>query len=370
MTSNSNYIGSGGDENKVSLRDLGYNQAIEDYSTEANFSSFGIGRVILEHKERYVVKTENGDYEAEVVGNLRFSAQSRLDYPAVGDWVAISEYDDTKVLIHAVYPRNTIIKRKAIGKYGEQQIIATNINYAFVMQAVNRDFNLNRIERYLTICQDSGVKPIIVISKIDLIDEELLAEILNSVHRRVKDVPVIAISNENGEGIGKLQDWLIPGSTYCVLGSSGVGKSTLINTISGNTRLKTGFIGAGTDRGKHVTSHRELIVLESGSIIIDTPGMREIGITEMGEGLARTFDSISQLAMECRFTDCTHVHEKGCAVLRALADGEIDSDLYENYLKLVREKEHFESTVAEKRKKGKDLAKLIKTVKKNKKNKF
>ena len=189
----------------MTLEDLGYNIELENYRRGQNLDSFGVGRVISEHKERYVVKTTEDEYDAEIIGNLRFSAQKRSDFPAVGDWVAISEYDEEKVLIHSVFPRKTIIERQTVGKQGEKQIIATNVDFAFIVQAVDRDFNINRIERYLTICNTSNVKPIIVLNKIDLINEIELKKLISKVQERVKQVPLIEISNETKKGIEKLK---------------------------------------------------------------------------------------------------------------------------------------------------------------------
>jgi ribosome biogenesis GTPase len=179
----------------MNLQNLGYTPTLETYRIENNLASFGVGRIILEHKERYVVKTETNEFEAEIIGNLRFSAQSRADFPAVGDWVAISEYDENKVLIHSVFPRKTIIERQSVGKFGEKQIIAANIDYAFIVQAVDRDFNVNRIERYLTICYTAKVEPIIVLSKVDLVGENELQELIKQVESRINNVQVLTISN-------------------------------------------------------------------------------------------------------------------------------------------------------------------------------
>lgn len=349
------------------LEDLGYNAALENYRKEHQLDSFGIGRVVLEHKERYVVKTTENEFEAEIIGNLRFSAQSRSDFPAVGDWVAISEYDESKVLIHAILPRKTIIERQSVGKFGEKQIIATNIDYAFIVQAVDRDFNLNRIERYLTICYASKVEPIIVLSKIDLIENSELEEIKESVKQRIKNVELITISNQNMDGYENLRNVFEKGKTYCLLGSSGVGKSTLTNNLSGGELMKTGNISLSTAKGKHVTSHRELVVVKKGGILIDNPGMREVGITDVSTGIEQTFEIIAELAEECRFKDCKHINEKGCAVLDAIKEGTIDEATYNNFQKMEREKSHFESTVAEKRKKAKEFGKMVKEVMKNKK---
>ena len=349
----------------MTLQSIGYTPDLEAYRQEHQLDAFEVGREIAEHKDRYVVKTASAELDAEIIGNLRFSAQSRRDLPAVGDWVAISEYDQDKALIHALFPRNTILERQAVGKHGEKQIIATNIDAAFIVQAIDRDFKLNRIERYLTICHTANVDPIILINKIDLIHEEELHEIIRSVHQRIKGVPVLAISNESLSGIEQVREMIEPGKTYCLLGSSGVGKSTLLNTLLGKPWMKTNAISDSTQRGKHVTTHRELQILENGGILIDNPGMREVGIADAGGGLEITFDQILELAETCRFNDCTHTTEVGCAVIAAVDSGEIDQASYENYLRMEREKNHFESTVAEKRKKDKVFGKIMKDYKKN-----
>jgi len=351
----------------MTLEDFGFNKELEEYQKEHNLMSFGIGRVISEHKDRYTVKTAADEFDAELIGNLRFTAESRNDLPAVGDWVSITEYDDNKALIQAVFPRKSIVERKAVGKLGQTQIIATNIDFGVIVQSVNRDFNINRLERYLTICNDSKIEPIIVLSKVDLLEKEKLEELIVQVKERIKDVPLFVISNQSQLGIEKLKSELIKGCTYCLLGSSGVGKSTLINTLTGTNLMDTGEISESIDRGKHVTSHRELIVFENG-ILIDNPGMREVGITNASDGLEMTFDEILNLSKDCRFRDCTHSNEKGCAVLAALDKEELDSDSYANFVKMEKEKMHFESDSKERKKKDKDLGKLIKRVKKQRKN--
>lgn len=350
----------------MTLEELGYNEELENYRKDRNLDQFQVGRIISEHKERYVVKTADQELDGEIIGNLRYSAHNRSDFPAVGDWVAISVYDDNKVLIHSVFPRKTIIERQSVGKHGEKQIIATNIDYAFIVQAVDRDFNINRIERYLTICNASMVKPIIVLNKIDLINDANLSTLKTAVQERVKHVPVIAISNETQKGIENLKKSIKRGETYCLLGSSGVGKSTLVNKLSGKQMMKTNTISSSTNKGRHVTSHRELLVLENGGILIDNPGMREVGIADSTDGLEITFEKIIELSKNCKFNDCTHTTEIDCSVLAAVESGEIDKSSYENYLKMEREKEHFESTVAEKRKKDRDFGKMLKNYKKNK----
>lgn len=349
---------------EMTLEDLGYSSELETFRKDQNLDSFGVGRIISEHKERYVVKTPEKEYDGEIVGNLRFTAHTRADFPAVGDWVAISEYEGNKVLIHSVFPRKTILERQAVGKQGEKQIIATNIDYAFIVQAVDRDFNINRIERYLSICNISNVKPIILLNKIDLITNSELSRLVSKVQQRIKQVPIISISNESHKGFEELKETIEKGKTYCLLGSSGVGKSTLLNNLAGEQLMKTNTVSASTNKGRHVTSHRELMVLDNGGLLIDNPGMREVGITDSKEGIENTFNAIIEMSKNCKFKDCTHTTEVGCAVLKAVETGEIDKSSYENFLKIEREKEHFESTVADKRKKDKDFGKMTKNYKK------
>ncbi|SNZ00591.1 ribosome small subunit-dependent GTPase A [Flagellimonas pacifica] len=351
----------------MKLEHFGYNDKIEKLRIQHNLVDFKIGRIISEHKERYIVKTEKGEFDAEIIGNLRYTANTRKDFPAVGDWVAISEYDD-KVLIHSIFPRRTIIERQTVGKQGEKQIIATNIDFAFIVQAVDRDFNINRIERYLTICNTSNVKPIIILNKIDLINDNVLNDLMSKVQERMKQVPVIAISNESQKGIEKVKEYILKGKTYCLLGSSGVGKSSLLNNLSGKQLMKTNTISISTNKGRHVTSHRELIVLENRGIIIDNPGMREVGIADSDEGLEKTFEKIVELSKNCKFKDCSHTIEIDCAVITAVESEKVDKLFYENYLKMKREKEHFELTIAEKRKKDKDFGKMVKQFKNLKKS--
>jgi ribosome biogenesis GTPase len=351
----------------MTLEELGYNSDLEDFKIEKGFDSFNVGRVISEHKDRYTVKNDTNEFEAELIGNLRFTAENRYDLPAVGDWVSISEYDENKALIHSIFPRKSIVERKAVGKLGQAQIIAANIDFGLIVQSVNRDFSVNRLERYLTICNASKIEPIIVLSKIDLIETKDLEELLLQVKGRIKNTPIFAISNQSQNGIEEIRSHLIKGKTYCLLGSSGVGKSTLINTLTGSEMMDTAEISESIDRGKHITSHRELVVLENG-ILIDNPGMREVGITDISDGLEMTFDEIASLAQECKFNDCTHTNEKGCAILTALDNETLDSDSYANYMKMEKEKMHFESNAQERKKKDKDLGKMIKSVKKHRKN--
>lgn len=348
----------------MKLEDLGYNDRIKKLRVENNLNDFEIGRVTSEHRERYIVKTEEGEFEAEITGNMRFSASGREGFPAVGDWVALTTYGSDFAVIHNIIPRFSTISRQAVGQFGEIQIIAANIDFALIVQAVDRDFSINRIERYLTICYSSKVTPVIILTKTDLINEQSKAEIIETIHKRLNDVQVFAISNETQDGYEALKRIIEKGKTFCMLGSSGVGKSTLLNNLSGRSIMKTGTISESTSKGRHITSHRELIVLENGGILIDNPGMREVGIVDTADGLETTFDIVFSLAQNCKFKDCTHTNETGCSVIEAVEKGMLDKSLFENYQKMQRERLFFETSVAEKKKKEKIFGKILKDYKK------
>lgn len=350
------------------LADLGYTDQFEKARIEQNLDGFDIGRIVAEHKERYMVRNDSGEFESEISGHLRFSATSGEDYPAVGDWVAMTTYDAGFGIIHMVLPRFSAIKRQNVGRSSDVQLIAANIDFAFLVQAVSRDFNLNRLERYLTICYSANVQPIIVLSKIDLIQESRVLEITAEINARLQDIPVIAISNETQDGYQPIRASIAKGKTYCLLGSSGVGKSTLLNNLSGKITMKTASISPSTNKGRHVTSHRELTILDNGGILIDNPGMREVGIADAGDGLKITFEPILKFAASCKFQDCTHSFEMGCAVIEAVHNGEIDHASYRNWLKMDKEKSHYESTVAERHQKDKEFGKIMKNYKKEMKS--
>jgi ribosome biogenesis GTPase len=351
----------------MTLAELGYNEDLGRYREDQNLQSFEVGRVVAEHREKYIVQTEKGELEAEILGHLRFSASDRSGFPAVGDWVALSVFNEFDAIIHAIYPRQSILERLAVGKFGEKQIIATNIDYALIIQAAYRDFNLNRLERYLAISYTGNIEPVIILSKIDLVGQDEVANMVNKITKRIMNVQIIAISNITREGLEELIKLLQNGKTYCFLGSSGVGKSTLINNLAGKDLLRTNSISDSTKKGRHVTSHREMVFLENGGILIDNPGMREIGLVDSGGGNEVTFDSITNLSTACKFSDCKHIHEIGCAVLEALDNGELDRAAYENYLKMEKEKIHFQSSIVEKRRKDKEFGKMYKAFIKNKK---
>lgn len=329
-------------------------------------NGLSLARIITEHRERYLVHNGERELEAEILGNLRYGARSRADFPAVGDWVAISEYDDGPALIHQVLERQNFLARSAAGSKGDQQIIAANVNVAFIVLAVDRDFSINRIQRYLSICHSGGIEAIVVLNKIDLITEAELRELEAEMQARLKGTDFLSISISTKRGFESLLDLLQAGKTYCLLGSSGVGKSSLMNTLSESSSMKTDSISESTQRGRHVTTHRELKVLENGSIFIDNPGMREVGITDNQRGMDFTFEEISSLSKDCKYKDCQHLSEDGCAVIAAVEHGDLSEATYQNFLKMEREKSHYESTQVERRRKDKQFGKMVRELKKHK----
>ncbi len=348
----------------MNLKALGYHEYLKSIeSTHNPDSEYTLARVVTEHKDRYVVMTETGLLEAEVIGKLRYAATSRADFPAVGDWVDLLIYDDSAIIFN-VLPRKSVIERPAVGSHGEKQIIAANVDVALIVQAVDRDFNLNRIERYLAIIKTTDADPVVVLSKIDLVSAIELDSLIKAIHERLPSVKVVAISNTTPDGIAQLTGLFREGVTYCLLGSSGVGKSSLINNLTGKKNMHTQQLSESTQKGLHTTTHRELQVIPGGGILIDNPGMREVGTLSSDEGLESAFETISAYQGNCKFKDCTHTSEPGCAVIEAVEKGEVSQNAYANYLKMERERSHFEATEAERRRKGKELSKLVKRMKK------
>ncbi len=348
---------------KMKIEDLGYDIFFESGRKKLGLEDFSVARVTVEHRGAYKVKNESGEYLAKITGKQMFNALSREDYPAVGDWVAISEADKERAIIHKVLPRKTIIKRKYSGK-NETQVIAANIDVVFIIESVDGNYNLNRFERYFVMAKAGGIKPAVILNKIDLISNEELDLKSAQIKDRFSDIDFIPTSTITNEGLDELKKYIVRGRTYCFLGSSGVGKSSLINKLLGKNIIKTEEISDHTGKGKHTTTNRGMYFLENGGILIDNPGMREVGMTDIGVGIDDLFDEITILSKECKYNDCTHVHEAGCAVLSALKSGKLDEGKYSNYINLKKEAGHYELNKVERREKERKFGKFIKTAKK------
>lgn len=321
-----------------------------------------VARVTVEYRGAYKVKNADGEYLAKITGKQMFEASSREDYPAVGDFVVITPLDQEQAVIQKILPRKTVLKRQSKDKKGAQ-VIAANIDVALIVESVGRDYNLNRFERYFAIATAGGIEPAIVLNKIDLIPKEELELKLSQIKSRFGDADIIFTSTITDEGLRELKEYLKEGKTYCFLGSSGVGKSSLINKLLGKNVIRTEDISAHVGRGKHVTTKREMYFLENGSIVIDNPGMREVGMTDAGAGIDDLFGEIVILAPKCKYSDCTHTHEPGCEILAKLKSGELDAGKYSNFVNLKKEAEFYEMSDFEKRNKDRKFGKFLKKAK-------
>lgn len=318
---------------------LGWNSFFANNLPSYWQQGYNVGRVVTEHKNIYLLYTESGEILAEVTGKMRYQASGRVDFPTVGDWVVISMLTgEVRATIHKILPRKSKISRKTVGGLTDEQIIATNIDTVFLVLGLDRDFNLRRIERYLILIWESGANPVILLNKADLCDE--LKQRRLEVEAIAPGVPTIALSATESVGIEALLPYLGVGQTVALIGSSGVGKSTITNLLAQKDIQAVQSVRQSDQRGRHTTTHRELIVLPSGGLLIDTPGMREIQLWGESEDLQGVFAEIDQLAQLCRFRNCQHNQEPGCAVRQALLDETLDEQRFYNYQKLQQELEY------------------------------
>lgn len=313
----------------MNIKDYGWNEFFERKWNEKNTDSLFPGRIIADYGQKLRVVTDSGDY-------LVNRPVKRLDLQlAVGDWVALKKDEWETLLISDMLPRKSKFSRAAAGIEVKEQVVAANMDLVFLMQSLNNDFNLRRLERYLIASWESGATPVVVLTKLDLCSD--LAEKMTAVYETAPGVDVHAISTITGEGIDEIKTYFVPGKTVALLGSSGVGKSTFVNALLGKETIKTQGIREKDGKGRHTTTHRELLLLPSGGLILDTPGMRELSLWEADAGMDIMFSDIEELTKLCRFRDCKHGNEPGCAVREALESGKLDPKRWENWKKLQRE---------------------------------
>lgn len=325
-----------------------------------------VARVTAVNRDSYLVRSGASEVLAELAGGFLFSAESSMDFPAVGDWALVQYHNSgTFAIIHGLFPRRSVLRRKTAGKRINYQMIASNIDIVFVIQSCDNDFNLRRLERYLVMATDGRIDPVLLLTKSDLVSTDEVEQRIADVRRANIGCRVIALSNHTGSGLEEVCSVLEQGKTYCLLGSSGVGKTTLLNRLVGKPLFETNTVRVKDGKGKHTTARRQLIVLDQGAMVIDTPGMRELGTVSSDDAVDESFPEISELIKHCRFTNCTHTGEAGCALLEAMQNEELRPERYRSYLKLMRESEYHQLSYAEKRRKDRKFGQFIKSVKKH-----
>jgi ribosome biogenesis GTPase len=356
----------------MDLHSLGWNAHWRDLFDLYVSQSLLPGRVIVEHRDAYRIETERGDQFGALAGRLRHRAERRSDLPAVGDFVAVrlppDNASDGPAIIEAVLPRRTAFVRRAAGGRSEDQVIAANIDTVFVMTGLDHDFNLRRVERYLAAVWESGASPVVLLNKADLCEDA--GRKVDELRAVAIGVDVHAVSALSADGVDALAAYFRHGVTVGFVGSSGVGKSTLLNRLLGRDVQATARVRTHDSRGRHTTTHRELFVLPQGGLVIDTPGMREFTLSDADEGVGAVFTDIDALAAHCRFADCAHRGEPGCAVRNAVERGEIAADRLASYEKLLKELRYEKSRSnqdagAERKRQGRIGAKAIRRMRRD-----
>lgn len=325
----------------------------------------GVARVAAVDRDQLLLVDQGGSFRAKLAGRYLHHHHASQELPCVGDWVCVEKQSgDGFGVVHALLERKTFLRRKSAGNVTEYQMIAANVDYVLIVQSCHFDFNPRRLERYLVMVMEGGAEPYILLTKTDLVDPAVLATQLAEIVSMGIAVQVVPLSNLTGEGLEDVKRLLLPGKTYCFVGSSGVGKSTLINQLIGREKMETKSV-SGTGEGRHTTVRRELIRLDGGALVIDNPGMREFGILGAESGIENSYGDIAALASRCRYHDCRHRGEPGCAVLAAVQAGEISQESLDSFFKLKEEAEFNDLSYAEKRKKDRAFGRYIKSAKKD-----
>ncbi|HRW81000.1 MAG TPA: ribosome small subunit-dependent GTPase A [Desulfomonilia bacterium] len=324
-----------------------------------------VARVAAVDRDMLLVMDQTGTFRAKLAGNFLHRHRSPQELPCVGDWVCVQRQpSDDFGLVRTLLERRTALRRRSAGDTVDYQMIAANVDHVIIVQSCHYDFNLNRLERYLVMVQDGGAGPCVLLTKTDLVEPDVLASQVSRIREAGVTAPILTLSNVTRQGIDDLKRMLLPARTYCLVGSSGVGKSTIINELIGRQRLQTKDVSQ-TGEGRHTTVRRELIVIEGGALVIDNPGMREFGILGAEGAIEDSFSGITRLASGCRYRDCSHTDEPGCAVREALDAGTLSREHYDNYLRLRDESAFYQMSYAEKRKKERDFGRFIKSAMKD-----
>lgn len=347
----------------INLNVYGWNDQLNRLKQESTYKALTHGRISIVHRTCYEVITENGLFQCELTGNMMFG-KSDFELPCVGDWVIFQPFDEHKGIIVGMLPRERTLFRKKSGTVADKQAIASYVDKAFIVQSLDDNFNIRRIERFVVQIVEANIKPVLILNKADLgFDEQKIEEQVKHIARQMS---VFITSIHQPQTILRLRESITEGETVVFVGSSGVGKSSLVNALCEKSLLLTSDISLSTGKGRHTSTRREMVWMDGSGILIDTPGVREFGLAvDNPDSLAEILE-ISDYAKRCRFKDCEHINEPGCAVLEAVNNGTLDRKIYESYLKLRREAWHFSASEYEKRKKDKSFSKLVDEVKKRK----
>lgn len=349
---------------EYTLEALGWNEWFASQSGRCGAHD-DVARVAAVDRDQLLLVGTPGFFRGKLPGKALHESADASQRPCVGDWVCVEKStQDQFGVVHAVLDRQTGLRRKAPGDPVRYQMIAANVDYVIVVQSCHYDFNLKRLERYLVMVKDGGATPLILLTKVDLMAADALASRIDEIRSAGITEPVLTLSNVTNEGVDALKSILAPGKTYCFVGSSGVGKSTIINALLGRDALATRDV-SGSGEGRHTTVRRELVILANGALVVDNPGMREFGILGAEGGIEASYPEILALASQCRFRDCRHTNEPGCAVLEAVEGGRICVDHFESFVQLTRESAYYEASYAERRKKDRERGRFFKSAKKD-----
>jgi len=351
----------------MTLSELGFDQWFEEHAPTSGPEGCAVARVAAVDRGAYRIRDASGEAVAGLSGRLAHRTESPAGLPCVGDWVtALRHAEGSRAVIHQVFPRKTFLRRRAAGEAGEVQMAAANVDTAFIVQSCLGDFNPNRLDRYRVMAAEGGVEAVVLLTKADLAPPEELERKL-AIAGAAGGCRAMALSNRTGSGLDAFRQALAPGRTYCLLGSSGVGKTSLLNRLLGREAFETKEV-SGTGEGVHTTTRRQLVVLGGGALMIDTPGMRELGLLDVGEGLDDGFADVAALSRQCRYADCRHENEPGCAVREALERGELPQARFASYGKLRKETEHHAMSSLDRRRKDKAFGRFLHSFKKGMKH--